>query len=96
MKVSNDLQGLQQILSAPAVEKSGGAGGAKESAQAAVSDQATLSPAASLAAQAGPDSDVRMEKVAQVQQALAAGSYNVPSSAVADKMIDRMLGKGDS
>ncbi|MGC2639102.1 MAG: flagellar biosynthesis anti-sigma factor FlgM, partial [Acidobacteriaceae bacterium] len=56
-------------------------------------DEATLSPAASLAAQAAPDSDVRMDKVAAVQQALAAGTYNVPAGAVAGKVIDQMLGK---
>jgi anti-sigma28 factor (negative regulator of flagellin synthesis) len=34
-----------------------------------------------------------MDKVTQVQQALAAGTYNVPSSEVAGKMLDQMLGK---
>jgi anti-sigma28 factor (negative regulator of flagellin synthesis) len=34
-----------------------------------------------------------MDKVVKVQQALAAGTYNVPSSEVASKMIDQMLGK---
>jgi negative regulator of flagellin synthesis FlgM len=56
-------------------------------------DQATLSSAASAAAQAAPDSDVRMEKVAEVQKALADGTYNVASSDVANRMIDSMLGK---
>jgi negative regulator of flagellin synthesis FlgM len=46
-----------------------------------------------MAAAAAPDSDVRMDKVAEIQQALASGSYNVPASAVAGKMIDQMLGK---
>jgi len=32
-----------------------------------------------------------MDKVASVQAALAAGSYAVPASAVAQKMIDAML-----
>lgn len=34
---------------------------------------------------------VRMEKVAPVQAALAAGTYNVPARAVAAKMVDAML-----
>jgi anti-sigma28 factor (negative regulator of flagellin synthesis) len=46
-----------------------------------------------VAAAAAPDSDVRMEKVNAVQQALASGAYNVPASEVAGKMIDHMLGK---
>jgi anti-sigma28 factor (negative regulator of flagellin synthesis) len=35
---------------------------------------------------------VRTDKVAGIQAALAAGSYNVPASAVASKMVDSMLG----
>jgi anti-sigma28 factor (negative regulator of flagellin synthesis) len=34
-----------------------------------------------------------MEKVAAVQSALVSGTYNVPASAVAGKMIDQLLGK---
>jgi anti-sigma28 factor (negative regulator of flagellin synthesis) len=34
-----------------------------------------------------------MDKVAAIQQALASGTYNVPASEVAGKMIDQMLGK---
>jgi anti-sigma28 factor (negative regulator of flagellin synthesis) len=32
--------------------------------------------------------------VASIQAALAAGSYNVPASAVASKVVDAMLGGG--
>jgi len=32
-----------------------------------------------------------MDKVASIQSALAAGTYNVPASAVASKMVDAML-----
>jgi hypothetical protein len=38
------------------------------------------------------DSDVRMDKVASIQAALASGTYNVPASAVASKMVDSMMG----
>ncbi|HEY6448812.1 MAG TPA: flagellar biosynthesis anti-sigma factor FlgM [Acidobacteriaceae bacterium] len=94
MNVNNDLQAMQQLFSSQEVtapanvkpQSGAGRGGAERA------DEATLSPAASLAAQAAPDSDVRMDKVAAVQQALAAGTYNVPSGEVAGKMIDRMLG----
>jgi len=34
-----------------------------------------------------------MEKVAAIQQALADGTYSVPASEVAGRMIDHMLGK---
>jgi negative regulator of flagellin synthesis FlgM len=54
-------------------------------------DQTTLSATAGLVANALEGSDVRSEKVASLQQAIAAGTYNVPSSAVAGKMIQSLL-----
>jgi flagellar biosynthesis anti-sigma factor FlgM len=96
MNVSNDLNGLQSLLPNQEVEKAQGgkSGGPAESAAASAADQATLSTAASAAARASADSDVRMDKVTQIQQALGAGTYSVPATAVADKMIGQMLGKG--
>jgi negative regulator of flagellin synthesis FlgM len=96
MNVNNDLQGLQQLFPSQGVEQTqtGRQGSAAAQTAGSAADQATLSTAASVAAQAAPDSDVRMDKVTQVQQALAAGTYNVPASAVADKMIGQMLAKG--
>jgi len=38
------------------------------------------------------DSDVRTDKVAGIQSALAAGTYNVSASAVATKVVNSMLG----
>lgn len=92
MNVHNNLQGLQQLFASQEVARtsSGKTAGPVNGNSA---DEATLSPAASAAAQAAPDSDVRMEKVAQVQKALADGTYSVPSSDVANRMIDAMLGK---
>lgn len=91
MNVHNNLQGLQQLFGSQEVTRNGG--GKAATGAGSSSDQATLSLAASAAAQAAPDSDVRMEKVAQVQKALAEGTYNVSSSDVANRMIDSMLGK---
>jgi flagellar biosynthesis anti-sigma factor FlgM len=94
MNVNNNLQGLQQLFSSQEVSQQAGKAGASDAQAAhAETDQATLSSAASVAAAAAPDSDVRMEKVNAVQQALASGAYNVPASEVAGKMIDHMLGK---
>lgn len=95
MNVNNDLQGMQSVLAGQSVEKAQGGRAAQAASQAGNSaDEATLSAAASAAAQASPDSDVRMDKVNQVRQALDAGTYNVPSAAVADKMMTQMMGKG--
>jgi negative regulator of flagellin synthesis FlgM len=54
-------------------------------------DQTTLSATAGLVANALEGSDTRSEKVASLQQAIAAGTYNVPSSAVAGKIIQSLL-----
>ena len=94
MNVSNNLQGLQQLFSSPEVTDSTAKTGAAAAQETEVgTDKATLSSAASVAAAAAPDSDVRMDKVAAIQQALASGTYNIPASEVAGKMIDQMMGK---
>jgi len=58
------------------------------------SDQATFSSTASEVLQAALGEGVRAEKVAAVQAALAAGTYSVPASAVASRVIDSMLTAG--
>ena len=55
-------------------------------------DHATLSSVGNLASQTLTEDGVRMDKVAGVQAALHAGTYNVPASAVASKLVDSMLG----
>jgi flagellar biosynthesis anti-sigma factor FlgM len=94
MNVNNNLQGMQQLFSSEPVTRA--ENGREDSAGAVGAgggrDQATLSSAASLASTTAPDADVRMDKVAEIRQALAAGSYQVPASAVADKMINQILG----
>lgn len=93
MNVHNNLQGLQQLLASQEVATNSSGKRTVAAGSESGADQATLSSAASAAAQAAPDSDVRMEKVAAVQKALAEGTYNIPSSDVANSIIDAMLGK---
>src|SRR5579875_3451143 len=92
MNVSNNTQSLQQVFAMREAEQTSASEKSPTPATAGVDDLATLSPAASIAAQSA-DSDVRTDKVAEVQQALATGSYSIPASRVADSMIDRMLGR---
>lgn len=54
-------------------------------------DQTSLSPMGGIISQAMSGSDVRTEKVAALQQAISSGQYNVPSSEVANKMLQSLL-----
>jgi negative regulator of flagellin synthesis FlgM len=54
-------------------------------------DQTNLSSTGGLVAQALEGSDTRSTKVASLQQAIAAGTYGVSSSDVADKIIQSLL-----
>lgn len=65
--------------------------GTSAGSQVEVSDHASLSSAGGLVATALETSDVRSDKVASLQQAIAAGSYNVSSSDVAEKLIQSLL-----
>lgn len=94
MNVNNNLQGLQSLVGGQAVEMTPSGMASQTAPAASGADEATLSSEASLASRVSSDSDVRMEKVNQIQQALAAGTYSVPSAEVADRMITQMLGKG--
>jgi negative regulator of flagellin synthesis FlgM len=55
-------------------------------------DQTSLSSTGGLVAQAMEGPDTRSAKVISLQQAIAAGSYSVSSSDVADKIIQSLLG----
>jgi len=54
-------------------------------------DQASVSSAGGLVAQLANSSDVRTEKVGQLQAAITSGNYNVPANAVSDKLITHLL-----
>jgi len=92
MDIRNSLDGLKSLLGvaqpAPAEPKPA----SPPSASPLSSDSATVSSAGSQVARTASDSEVRPEKVASIQAALASGTYNVPASAVASKMVDSMLG----
>jgi negative regulator of flagellin synthesis FlgM len=93
MDIRNSLDGLKSLLGVtPAATALAPAkGNAATSGTLLSSDQATLSSAGSEVSLTATDPGVRMDKVAAVQAALAAGTYNVPASAVASKIVDSML-----
>jgi negative regulator of flagellin synthesis FlgM len=95
MDIRSSLEGLKSLFGTPeaapattAQPKSGSTAGGS----ALSSDQATFSSAGSEVSQTAGGTEVRMDKVASIQAALAAGTYNVPASAVASKVVDSMLG----
>ncbi len=95
MDIRSSLDGLKTLLgvnptATTTVPKP--RGGQAQETNSLTSDRATLSSAGSEVSQAASEGGVRTEKVAQIQAALQAGTYSVPSSAVAAKMVDAMLG----
>ena len=98
MDIRNSLDGLRSLLGVNPTDPS--TPQSKTSTPTAPSsfdsDRATFSSAASEVSQAASGEDVRADKVAGVQAALAAGTYNVPASAVASKVVDSMLSDGMS
>ena len=97
MDIRSSLDGLKTLLgvthaTTPAAQKP--KSGSTVEANALTSDRATLSNAGSEVAQSAADDGVRAGKVAAIQAALQAGTYNVPASAVASKMVDAMLERG--
>lgn len=57
------------------------------------SDKSVVSTAGGAMLQAMNTSDVRTDKVAALKTAIDSGTYNVPSQAVAQKLISSMLDK---
>jgi flagellar biosynthesis anti-sigma factor FlgM len=96
MDIRTGFDGLRSLLgvSQPTPSTQPTKSGAARENNPVSSDVATLSSAGSEVAQSAADDGVRMDKVSSIQAALAAGTYNVPASAVASRMVDAMLGVG--
>ncbi len=93
MDIRNNLDGLKSLLGVESTATSRQPARTQTVSDPALgSDRATLSNAATEFSQAARAEDVRAEKVAAVHAALAAGTYSVPASAVASKLVDAMLG----
>jgi len=95
MDIRNSLDGLKSLLGVtePSTAPTQTKGTPASTANSLNSDHATVSNAGSEVASARSDNGVRTDKVAAVQAALAAGTYNVPTAAVASKVVEAMLGE---
>lgn len=94
MNIRNDVDGLKSLLGVPSqssAAQTSKSGSSSSGAASLTADQATVSSAGSEVAQAASLSDVRTAKVAAVQSTIAAGTYSVPASAVASKIVDALL-----
>jgi len=97
MDIRSSLDGLKTLLGVTPPATSAAQKpkpGLAAEANSLNSDRATLSSAGSEVALSAMDGDVRTAKVAEIQAALRAGTYDVPASAVAAKMVDSMVGHG--
>ena len=97
MDIRSSMDGLRSLLGVNASEPSAAQAKGATAANAGSpldSDRATLSSAASGVLETSAQDGVRMEKVGAIQAALAAGTYDVPATAVASKLVDAMLSAG--
>ena len=98
MEIRNNADGLETLLvvhSRPSAQTQQVRNGSGEGQRGFGGDRATLSGAATSAAQSALVPGVRRDKVAAVQAALAAGTYNVPA-ALATRLVESMLSNGQS
>jgi negative regulator of flagellin synthesis FlgM len=104
MSYTNGLGNLQQLFGTTDIGAAGKSSATSRTAPGTLNsigqnasnnalggDHADLSAAAGLLSQALTGSDVRPEKVATLQQAIASGTYNVSSSDVANKLMGTLL-----
>jgi anti-sigma28 factor (negative regulator of flagellin synthesis) len=85
MDICSSLAGLKSILEVPQTTPV-----ATQTESGTAASQSALSSVGSAASLTVADSGVRTDKVAEIQAALAAGTYRVPASAVASKVVDVM------
>jgi flagellar biosynthesis anti-sigma factor FlgM len=93
MAIGSNFNGLNSIFG---VTQTGPVSGPKKSTSSGnvtniSDDEATVSSMGSAFSMAATGAAVRSSKVASIQAAIARG-YSVPSSAVASKMVDFMMG----
>lgn len=88
LQSSTTTQAASRTVATPGRQDATAHSGAKvQAAVNSIPDDATLSNASVLISHALSQTDVRTDKVATIQKAIAAGTYHVSSSDLADKLI---------
>jgi negative regulator of flagellin synthesis FlgM len=88
--IRNEIDPLHQIAkSSPSTNLAESS--TKVSVVNAAQDSSQLSLAANQVAQAADGPDVRLDKVASIQNALQAGTYSIPASDVAQSVIRSLM-----
>lgn len=92
MKIGN-FENLSQIQNSPSSASASPSvhSAPTPDASADTAHLSSLSGQVTQAASASGASDVRLDKVAAIQSALATGSYSVSAAQVASKLVDAML-----
>jgi len=92
MKIPNGIEDISQIFpSQPVTSAAATKGNSSPQGDTVEGDKAQLSVLATQIAQSTTGSDVRMDKVTSIQNALQAGTYQVSASDVAQKIVTSML-----
>jgi flagellar biosynthesis anti-sigma factor FlgM len=94
MNIPTGIGNVSQPLNVqgPAAPKQASDNDVTNVAAATQSDAAKVSVSAGFLTQDASGTDVRAGRVQELQAAIAAGTYSVPASSVADKLISSMLG----
>src|SRR3569833_687389 len=95
MEIRNSSEALKAFLGVSPSESMKGKEARRpeveEGSSLLAGDEARLSGVGAAIQGAADRDSVRLDKVTAVQRALAAGTYSIPASKVADKVIESML-----
>ena len=91
MNIQSDFQNVQRVQGAEGIAEPGiPVTGQKAGEASEAADTASLTSAAVALSESAGASDVRIDKVASMQAALASGDYQINSTDVAAKLIEHM------
>lgn len=91
MNIQSDFQNVQQVQGAEGIAERGTPVTGQKAGEASEAAETTsLTSAAVALSESAGASDVRIDKVASMQAALASGDYQINSTDVAAKLIEHM------